>query len=224
MFEPKATPLQTLSPKVDNVRDDDELHRDTTTTYLTGDRPRNENGLVVGRWEAPVFGCLTDVVPNCLLAFFCPCVSMAQTMARLGVASYYPMLLGLALCYGTGVGAALAWLLMWFLRYKLRTRLSIPGSVATDGLLTFCCCGCALAQMATQTHSYERNTCSIAPKATLVGYSDLLTHHDATHHPMTPPRPFAHASSAPQLEEPAPTTPPKKVFKDPPPPGMHYDT
>ncbi|ETV66754.1 hypothetical protein H257_16847 [Aphanomyces astaci] len=48
----------------------------------------DQHGVVVGKWKADIFGCFTDFVPNCLLASCCPCVSLAQTLHRIGMYSY----------------------------------------------------------------------------------------------------------------------------------------
>lgn len=47
----------------------------------------------IGEWETRLCGCFTHLVPNCLMATFFPCVSLAQIAARLGVAAYGPTLL-----------------------------------------------------------------------------------------------------------------------------------
>ncbi|KAF0698627.1 Aste57867_10784 [Aphanomyces stellatus] len=55
--------------------------------------------LTAGEWKVGVFGCFTDVWPNCCMAFFCPCVSLAQTHHRAGIYSYTTALLVFALLY-----------------------------------------------------------------------------------------------------------------------------
>ncbi|RHY05744.1 hypothetical protein DYB28_003734 [Aphanomyces astaci] len=52
----------------------------------------DQHGVVVGKWKADIFGCFTDFVPNCLLASCCPCVSLAQTLHRIGMYSYTTVL------------------------------------------------------------------------------------------------------------------------------------
>ncbi|KAF0775121.1 hypothetical protein DYB28_003041 [Aphanomyces astaci] len=51
------------------------------------------------QWKAGVFGCFTDCWPNCAMAFFCPCVSLAQTLHRVGVYSYTVGLLVFGVLY-----------------------------------------------------------------------------------------------------------------------------
>ncbi|ETW03937.1 hypothetical protein H310_04353 [Aphanomyces invadans] len=51
------------------------------------------NGLVLGKWKTDIFGCFNDLVPNCLLATFCPCVSLAQTLHRIGMYSFNTVLM-----------------------------------------------------------------------------------------------------------------------------------
>ncbi|RHY34231.1 hypothetical protein DYB28_013614 [Aphanomyces astaci] len=61
----------------------------------------DHNGLVVGRWKADVFGCFTDCVPNCLMASCCPCVSLAQTVHRIGMYTFTNALLVFGALYIT---------------------------------------------------------------------------------------------------------------------------
>ncbi|RLN88114.1 hypothetical protein BBJ28_00015769 [Nothophytophthora sp. Chile5] len=53
-------------------------------------RPANidEQGLMVGAWSADFWGCCDFCVPNCWMATCCPCVTLAQISARLGVAPF----------------------------------------------------------------------------------------------------------------------------------------
>ncbi|EQC30428.1 hypothetical protein SDRG_12002 [Saprolegnia diclina VS20] len=46
-----------------------------------------------GQWATGIFGCFANMVPNCCMVFFCPCVSLAQTVHRIGLASYTRALL-----------------------------------------------------------------------------------------------------------------------------------
>ncbi|CAK4620370.1 hypothetical protein LEN26_017236 [Aphanomyces euteiches] len=46
-----------------------------------------------GVWKADIFGCLNDWWPNCCMSFFCPCVSLAQTLHRVGIYKYSVALL-----------------------------------------------------------------------------------------------------------------------------------
>ncbi|RLN70136.1 hypothetical protein BBJ28_00021403 [Nothophytophthora sp. Chile5] len=53
-------------------------------------RPANidEQGLMIGAWSADFWGCCDFCVPNCWMATCCPCVTLAQISARLGVAPF----------------------------------------------------------------------------------------------------------------------------------------
>ncbi|KDO19097.1 hypothetical protein SPRG_15576 [Saprolegnia parasitica CBS 223.65] len=62
--------------------------------------PVDANGLVVGRWKADICGCFTDLVPNCCMACWCPCVSLAQTVHRVGLYTYANALLVLVIIFG----------------------------------------------------------------------------------------------------------------------------
>jgi Cys-rich protein (TIGR01571 family) len=48
----------------------------------------SEGAITVGHWDAELCGCCTHAVPNCLMATCCPCVSLAQISARLGMLSF----------------------------------------------------------------------------------------------------------------------------------------
>ncbi|OQS07817.1 hypothetical protein THRCLA_20053 [Thraustotheca clavata] len=140
--------------------------RETATTATHGSTlPRNH--LTTGRWDTSLFSCGNDIVPNCLMSFFCPWVSFAQILARVGVAQYFPTVLVLAMCYFTWVGAILAFIFMFYFRYKLRRQLNINGAIYQDCLISFFCCCCSLAQMASHTHSYSKGVCSFEPRETI---------------------------------------------------------
>lgn len=49
---------------------------------------RRVEGVLVGRWEAPLFGCCTDCVPNCWMVTLCPCLALAQALHRMRVLQY----------------------------------------------------------------------------------------------------------------------------------------
>jgi Cys-rich protein (TIGR01571 family) len=71
------------------------------------------NGLVMGRWKAGIFNCCTDLVPNSLMACFCPCVALAQVTSRIGLYSYRSVLI----VFG----------IMFFLDYSYRSLLIVFG-------------------------------------------------------------------------------------------------
>ncbi|OQR81320.1 PLAC8 family protein [Achlya hypogyna] len=48
----------------------------------------DSNGLVVGKWKAGILDCFADCVPNCCMAYWCPCISLAQTVHRIGLGTY----------------------------------------------------------------------------------------------------------------------------------------
>ncbi|EQC30430.1 hypothetical protein SDRG_12004 [Saprolegnia diclina VS20] len=59
------------------------------------------NGLLLGRWKTDIFGCFTDLVPNCLMATCCPCISLAQVLHRLGLYSFSSTLIAFGILYAT---------------------------------------------------------------------------------------------------------------------------
>ncbi|RHY73294.1 hypothetical protein DYB38_011907 [Aphanomyces astaci] len=118
----------------------------------------DQHGVVVGKWKADIFGCFTDFVPNCLLASCCPCVSLAQTLHRIGMYSY------------TTVLALLLIAAFIVIRMRVRKAFDIPGMFVEDCFFTFCCSCCSIAQMTTHTESYDAQVCSLGPKDALPGY------------------------------------------------------
>ncbi|TDH72025.1 hypothetical protein CCR75_004460 [Bremia lactucae] len=50
--------------------------------FIVGD------GVAAGSWAAGLFNCFDNLVPNCFMVTFCPCVALAQLSTRLGVAPY----------------------------------------------------------------------------------------------------------------------------------------
>ncbi|EQC37827.1 hypothetical protein SDRG_04851 [Saprolegnia diclina VS20] len=152
------------------------------------------NNLVVGQWKAGICGCFTDVIPNCCMAYWCPCVSLAQIVHRIGLGSYMTGLFvfGLVSVAGQYVtytnqgyvfdtqysywaavssSAGLACgICVMIVRNIVRSKLQIPGNCCVDCLCGFFCNCCAIAQMATQVHAYDKGTCAFGPKDTLPGY------------------------------------------------------
>lgn len=55
----------------------------------------DSNGVRVAAWGAGLCSCCQHVVPNCCMATLCPCVSLAQIAARLGVFRFKSVLCGL---------------------------------------------------------------------------------------------------------------------------------
>ncbi|KDO30524.1 hypothetical protein SPRG_04425 [Saprolegnia parasitica CBS 223.65] len=66
------------------------------------------NGLVVGRWKADICACFSDMIPNCCMAYWCPCISLAQTLHRVGLFTYTNTLLVFAVLY---LAQVLTWVL-----------------------------------------------------------------------------------------------------------------
>ncbi|OQS06102.1 cyclin [Thraustotheca clavata] len=145
----------------------------------------DHNGIPIGMWRQDLFACAT-CIPNALMTFVCPCVSIAQISHRMGLLSYNMMLgmFGLVyiictICYlvghtGGNVIAILLGIAMWIYIYRLRMRLriafQIPGSMLEDICATFWCSFCAVCQMAAHIESFDKGKCSFAPKEILPGY------------------------------------------------------
>ncbi|KAI9909647.1 hypothetical protein PsorP6_015121 [Peronosclerospora sorghi] len=149
----------------------------------------DRNGLKVGRWAVGLLRCYVDCIPNGCMAFTCPGVAVAQTVARLGLMRYglalqlYVVLCGLALetilldsalltllCM---LGAMAAAMTIARLRTKMRALFEIPGNQLQDMATVFLCGPCAIAQMASHAEAYEAGTCSFRARSTLDGYVRL---------------------------------------------------
>ncbi|EQC25046.1 hypothetical protein SDRG_17067, partial [Saprolegnia diclina VS20] len=80
-----------------------EIHPAPTVKHVTADgvelNTNNTNNLVLGEWTVGIFGCFTDVIPNCCMAFWCPCVSLAQIVHRIGLGAYTTGLFAFGLAY-----------------------------------------------------------------------------------------------------------------------------
>ncbi|TDH72385.1 hypothetical protein CCR75_004458 [Bremia lactucae] len=50
--------------------------------YIGGD------GIPTGAWASGLFDCFDNLMPNCFMVTFCPCVALAQLTTRLGISSY----------------------------------------------------------------------------------------------------------------------------------------
>ncbi|EQC37825.1 hypothetical protein SDRG_04849 [Saprolegnia diclina VS20] len=173
----------------------------TTTTVPEGMKV-DANNLVVGQWKAGIFDCFTDVMPNCCMAYWCPCVSLAQIVHRIGFGAYATALVLFGLVYTATYASSVVagqyatytsqgnvydsdnrgWAIaststalacgicVMIVRNIVRTKLQIPGNCLVDCLCGFFCNCCAIAQMATQVHAYDKGTCAFGPKDTLPGY------------------------------------------------------
>ncbi|CAK4700064.1 hypothetical protein LEN26_000273 [Aphanomyces euteiches] len=133
-----------------------------------------ETTLVVGEWKAGLFSCFDNLLPNCLCSCFCPCITLGQIVARLGVANFIFTAVASCLLCCTVVGSILVFLGIFFFRTKFRKMLRIPGSDLEDCCASFWCSCCVLAQLATHTGSYTPGSCTWKPKDTLPGYSTML--------------------------------------------------
>ncbi|ETK93368.1 hypothetical protein F441_03559 [Phytophthora nicotianae CJ01A1] len=133
----------------------------------------NNLGITVGKWEVGFCACFTHCVPNCLMVTCCPCVSLAQISARLGMMEYSLALVLFVLLYvfTGGIGAIAGAIWLWQARTKTRERFQIPGSCCGDYCAAFCCGCCAMAQLATHIKSYKPGSCDFLSQDTLPAYN-----------------------------------------------------
>ncbi|KAF0693042.1 Aste57867_15937 [Aphanomyces stellatus] len=133
----------------------------------------DEPPLQVGAWKASLFSCCDSCVPNCLCSTFCPCITLGQIVARLGVGDCFVTAAATFLLSLTGFGAIFVWLYLWYIRSKFRAFFSIPGSCCGDCCATLICGCCVRAQLATHAGSYTHGRCTMSAKSTLPGYNFL---------------------------------------------------
>ncbi|KAE8995132.1 hypothetical protein PF010_g17105 [Phytophthora fragariae] len=162
----------------------------TTFVYpnkLELDEGVDHNGITVGRWSNGFFNCCDDLIPNGLMAYCCPVISVAQITVRLGMARYSFFLVTHVALYLLGLVAASAGnpLLLLLcalagvvttvsiacLRIKMRALFSIPGNILKDVVLVVFCRPCAIAQMATHVDAYHAGRCMFRARSTLPGYA-----------------------------------------------------
>ncbi|KAG4251589.1 hypothetical protein PC116_g673 [Phytophthora cactorum] len=129
----------------------------------------DDTPLMTGSWLVGLCGCCTDLIPNCCMVTFCPCISLAQISKRLGVTSY-GFGLFLSFLFGCFLSTCLPF---WIchLRSVTRQRFRIPGNCCRDCCAACCCPCCAVAQMATRTGSYTPGSCSFGSRDTLPPYN-----------------------------------------------------
>ncbi|ETV91177.1 hypothetical protein H310_14179 [Aphanomyces invadans] len=173
----RIVPMRTVHDSADNYPELD-----------TGSDGVDHNGIMVGQWKQPLFGCIGSCIPNTCAAATCPCVSAAQIAHRMGVARFVPVLLIFGVLYSVCVicvaastagglaVAAIAGIGMWMYLYRLRTTIrvafQIPGSMLEDLCATMCCTVCSLSQMGAHIESYDaKNACTLRPKSVLPGYN-----------------------------------------------------
>ncbi|CAI5738198.1 unnamed protein product [Peronospora destructor] len=87
-FMEMTTPSETAPKYVNNVN-----HMPSPSMALDLDTPRTvevatSDGIPTGAWVSGLFDCFDNLMPNCFMVTFCPCVAIAQLSTRLGVASY----------------------------------------------------------------------------------------------------------------------------------------
>lgn len=136
---------------------------------------KHDLGITVGKWEVGLCGCCTHCVPNCLVTFFCPCISLAQISARLGMLQYDIALVLFTLlfvCTG-GVASLVVVIWLWQARTQTRERFRISGSCCGDFCASVCCGCCTMAQLATHIKSYKPGSCDFQAQDTLPPYSRI---------------------------------------------------
>jgi len=48
-------------------------------------------GIPTERWSSPLYGCFSNIIPSCVVSFFCPCIMWGQIVVRAQI----PLLIGL---------------------------------------------------------------------------------------------------------------------------------
>jgi Cys-rich protein (TIGR01571 family) len=163
---PYAIPVDPTKPRSDQVE---------VAVAVQDDEPKplkDASGISIGQWDAQFCDCCTHCVPNCLMATFCQCISVAQISARLGMIPYTCAMISLVLLFSFTCGIAHAALFVWIwqVRQLTRERFQIPGDSCEDYCAAFWCPCCTLAQIATHIKSYKPGTCDFGPPDTLPPY------------------------------------------------------
>jgi Cys-rich protein (TIGR01571 family) len=138
-----------------------------TTGYPPQPQQRLNEPPMMGSWVVGLCGCFQDLIPNCCMAWLCPCVATAQIAKRLGVSSY---------CCGYYLSILFFTLNVFpcwvcHLRSAARHRFRIPGNCCGDYCEACCCTCCAIAQIATRAGSYTPGDCSFGSLDTLPPYN-----------------------------------------------------
>lgn len=160
------------------------------TVNVAGDsssQGTDHNGIVTGRWKSGIFGFTDSIVPNAVMSFCCPGISVAQISARVGMMPFFQvvglysalyLLAFLAAVTDSKFFSVVFWLsaivsvlCMLRMRWRLRAIFAIPGSPFEDAAYALCCGCCSIAQMASHVESYEPGTFAFKPRETLQGYS-----------------------------------------------------
>ncbi|KDO22778.1 hypothetical protein SPRG_12205 [Saprolegnia parasitica CBS 223.65] len=121
----------------------------------------DQNGILLGQWKVGLFSCLDSCIPNCLMAWLCPCIAYAQIRHRM-TGSFWGACCCFLLCNGLPI---------FCIRGEVRERFRIPGNACEDVCCALCCPICVLAQVATHTESYTPGSCDCGPKDVLLGYT-----------------------------------------------------
>ncbi|KAG9404882.1 hypothetical protein AC1031_005091 [Aphanomyces cochlioides] len=83
-----------------------ELAMPVAVSFVASEVPRlnDTNGILLGQWSSGFCSCFSSIFPNCCLAFWCPCISLGQTMARVGSSGMtYIVLYGVLYLFSAGV-------------------------------------------------------------------------------------------------------------------------
>ncbi|KAF0738218.1 hypothetical protein Ae201684P_004535 [Aphanomyces euteiches] len=82
-----------------------ELAMPVAVSFVASEVPRltDTNGILLGQWSIGFCSCFSSIFPNCCMAFWCPCISSGQTMARIGSSGMtYMVLYGVLYLFSAG--------------------------------------------------------------------------------------------------------------------------
>ncbi|OQS00671.1 hypothetical protein ACHHYP_02899 [Achlya hypogyna] len=102
------------------------------------------------KWKAGIFDCFENIVPNFGMAYLCPCISLAQTMHRSGLASYVQTLAACGLFFVVAAAAGGIYILLYPCESSHAT--SDDPCEAPMGLILIAC-GLTLTLIATLTYA-----------------------------------------------------------------------
>lgn len=133
-------------------------------TQIPGFEYSHANG-----WRGGICDCCTVAcVPSCVMAYFCPCISLGQLSQKVDSLSFWAVvgiylaitIVSIIISVTTGYNLnALQGLFLFvvclIVRQRVRSHLSIPGDGCEDCACSFFCTCCTIAQMTRTVFNYQ---------------------------------------------------------------------
>jgi Cys-rich protein (TIGR01571 family) len=114
----------------------------------------------IGAWQHSLFSCLQQIMPSCIMSFFCPCILLPTLLEKMRIMKSYSFIfistILFFLCiYASSYITNFSFLILYiylsitafYLRIKLRNHFTIPGATLNDFIFSFVCLPCVLSQV-----------------------------------------------------------------------------